>query len=211
MPDAARAVARQAPIGKPPPSPLASVMMSGVMPRPLVGEQPAGAAHAALHLVEDQQQVVLVAQPPQLLEERGLAPGGCRPRPGSARSGPPRCRSPIAASTAREVAERHLRRSRAAPGGSPRDTCPGRRPRWSPCVRPWKAPSKVMIAVALGLAALEVEAPRHLDRALERLGARVAEEHGVGEGLRDQPLGELLLRPRCRRGWSSARASRPAP
>ena len=31
-------------------------------PGPLVGEQPAGAPHPALHLVEDQQEIVLVAQ-----------------------------------------------------------------------------------------------------------------------------------------------------
>ena len=62
MPLAASAVARQAPIGKPPPMPLAIAMMSGVDARPLMGEQLAGAADAGLHLVEDQEQAVLVAE-----------------------------------------------------------------------------------------------------------------------------------------------------
>ena len=38
-------------------------------PGPLVGEQPAGTPHPALHLVQDQQEIVLVAQLAQLLEE----------------------------------------------------------------------------------------------------------------------------------------------
>jgi hypothetical protein len=46
---------------------------------------------------------------------------------------------------------------------------------------------------ALRLAALEMEAARHLDRAFDRLGTGVAEERRVGEGVGDQTLGELLL------------------
>ncbi len=37
----------------------------------LIGKQLAGTPHPDLHLVEDQQQVVLVADPPHLLEIAG--------------------------------------------------------------------------------------------------------------------------------------------
>ena len=43
-----------APIGRPPPRPLASVIASGHDAELLVGPQRAGAAHAGLDLVEDQ-------------------------------------------------------------------------------------------------------------------------------------------------------------
>ena len=69
MPEAASAVARHAPIGKPPPSALASDITSGRHAEALVGEEIAGAAHAGLHLVEGQQQAVLVAELAQRLEE----------------------------------------------------------------------------------------------------------------------------------------------
>ncbi len=62
MPLPASAVARQAPTGNPPPSALATPMTSGVTPAALIGEEAAGAADAGLHLVEHQQQAVLVAQ-----------------------------------------------------------------------------------------------------------------------------------------------------
>ena len=44
-----------------------------------------------------------------------------------------------------------------------------------------------------GLAIGVVEAARRLDRAFDRLGARIAEEHHVGEGRIRQPLGEAFL------------------
>jgi len=40
-----------------------------VTPRRFVGEQIAGAAHTGLHLVEDQQHAIVVAELPQRLEE----------------------------------------------------------------------------------------------------------------------------------------------
>ena len=47
--------------------------------------------------------------------------------------------------------------------------------------------------VPLRLAGVVEVLARHLDRALDRLGARVGDEHRVGEGRRDQPLGQRLL------------------
>ena len=47
-------------------------------------------------------------------------------------------------------------------------------------------------AVALGLAARPMEAPHHLDAGLHGLRTRVADEHGVGEAVRDQPVGQPL-------------------
>ena len=47
--------------------------------------------------------------------------------------------------------------------------------------------------VALGMADMRLVLARHLDRQLDRLGPRIVEEHGVGEAVGDQPLGEALL------------------
>ncbi len=48
-------------------------------------------------------------------------------------------------------------------------------------------------AVFLGAAGLVVIFAHHLDGAFERLGAGIAEEHRVGEGVGDQAVGEALL------------------
>ena len=51
-----------APMGSPPPSALASVMMSGFHAVMLMGKELAGASDPDLHLVEHQQQLVAIAQ-----------------------------------------------------------------------------------------------------------------------------------------------------
>jgi hypothetical protein len=59
--------------------------MSGSMPVMFVGVEPAGAGNAALHLVQHQHQIMLVGEIAQAAHEGLGWPGGCRPRPGSAR------------------------------------------------------------------------------------------------------------------------------
>ena len=59
-------------------------------------------------------------------------------------------------------------------------------------VRPWNAPSKQMKRKRSRLAGVGHGAAHHLDHALVRLGARVAEEHAVGERRVDQPLRQPL-------------------
>ena len=54
----------QAPIGMPPPRPLATVTMSAVMPAVSCANQRAGAADAGLHLVEPEQRAVVGGDPP---------------------------------------------------------------------------------------------------------------------------------------------------
>ena len=59
-------------------------------------------------------------------------------------------------------------------------------------VRPWKAPSKVMMRQRSGSPARPVVAPHGLDRTLDRLGPGIADEDRVGEGMGDQPVGQPL-------------------
>ena len=51
-----------------------------------------------------------------------------------------------------------------------------------------KSDQLVLVGIALGV----MIAPRGLDRAFDRLGARIGEEHRVGEGQVDQPLRQRL-------------------
>ena len=157
---------------------------------PLVGEQLAGAAHAGLHLVEDQQQAVLVAELAQRAEERrrddahaALALDRLDQDGGGL--GPDRALDRF------EIAERHLveavdRRAEAfeifllAGGGERRQRAAV------------EGALEGDDAVALGLAARRLVFARHLDRAFHRLGAGIGEEHVVGEARRAQPLGQPL-------------------
>ena len=73
----------------------------------------------------------------------------------------------------------------------------------APMVRPWKPPSSTTKSPPGAAPA------RELDRALDRLGARVAEEHLAAERQLRQPLGQPHAAARCRRGCPRA-SSRPA-
>ena len=77
-------------------------------------------------------------------------------------------------------------------------------------VRPWKAPSKVMMRKRSGWPLADMILARHLDGGLVGLGARIGEEHDVGEGRLDEPLAPAARLPGCGRGSTCARACRPA-
>ena len=191
MPLAASSVARNAPTGKAAADALGDRHDVGRDARPLVGEQLAGAAHAALHLVEDEQQAVLVAQLAQALQELVGADAHAalalhRLDHDGGRLGPDRLLDGL------QVAERHEIEARrrlaeafqillVAGGGDG-----GERAAVEGALEGDDAP-------ALGMAVGEVVAPRQLDGALAGLGAGIAEEHLVGEGRLAQPLGQPLL------------------
>ena len=98
---------------------------------------------------------------------------------------------PIAASTAaRSVSGIWSKPSTLGPK-------PSRYLAWPPAaiiasVRPWNAPSKVKRAIALGTAVDRMAPARHLHRRLVGLGARIGEEHEIGEGRVDETAGKAL-------------------
>ena len=157
---------------------------------PFVREQLAGAAHAALHLVEHQQQAVLVAQLAQGLEElRGDAHAALalhRLDHDGGGLGPDGLFRRLEVAEGHEIeAGRRLAEAfqvlLVAGGGDG-----GERAAVEGALEGDDAPP-------LGLAVGEVVAPRQLDGALAGFGARIAEEHLVGERGLAQPLGETLL------------------
>jgi hypothetical protein len=148
-------------------------------------------AHAALHLVENQERAGLIAQIAQALQalvghhtdaafaldrldHHGAGAVGDR-RADRVVVGPFQMREPR---HQRAIALDHLLgpRRRDGPGGPAME-----RALEGDDLHPF------------GLAVLIVELPRHLDRKLGRLGAGVGEEHCVGKGAVDQQVSQPLL------------------
>ena len=187
---AASAVAMQAPSGKPPPIPLASAAMSGVTPACSIAQKAAGAADAGLHLVQHQQQAMLVAERAQADEKRArddahaaFALNGLDQYAGGVRADQRAHRVEIAEGRLIEAVDRRAEaveifgiaaggdgRQRAAVEGA------------LECDQP----------IALGAPARRMIFARRLDRAFDRLGARIGEEGEIGEGRLRQPFGEPL-------------------
>ena len=160
-------------------------------PFPFMGEELAGAAHAALHLVIDQHQAELVAdrtQAPEIALRRASKPALALHRLDQDAGG-------LLADLGThlvEIAEGDMveaRRGRAesleillvAGSGERRERAPvegagtGDEPGF------------------LGMAGLGLVFARHLDGAFHRLGAGIAEKDAVGEGVVDEAPGNLLL------------------
>ena len=156
-----------------------------------MGEEAAGAADARLHLVEDEQQAVFVAEPAQLLHEV-LRHGA---KPPLALHGLDEDRRRLLGDRVpdgRNVAEGQLQEARGLgaealdvfllPAG--RDGGDG-----AAVESALEGEDVVLAGVTLG----KVVAPGRLDRAFQRLGARIGEEHLVGEGRLRQPAAEAFL------------------
>ena len=189
MPLAASAVARQAPTGKPPPSAFAMRHDVGRDAGVLIGEQLAGAADAGLHFVEDQQ--AGRARRTVCAMRAGNACGTTRTPP-SPMTGSIRMAA-VSGPMAFLVASRSANGTWSKPGDRRTEAVEiflvaggGERGQRAAVERAFEGDD----AVALRLAVGRLIFARHLDRALDRLGAGIPEEHGVGEGRRAQPLGQ---------------------
>ena len=157
----------------------------------LMGEQPTRPPHAALDLVKDQKQALVVAKGAQVAQ--GLP--GHRPEAALALDGLDQDGGRLVRDGRLEgihVAERHLFET-GRPGAEPFQIFGlaaggdrGDRPAMEGALEGDDAD-------ALGLASGVEMAARGLDRALDRLGARIGEEDPVGEGRRAQALGETRL------------------
>ena len=151
--------------------PLATIMMSGGDPRPFMREKAAGAAHAALDLVEDQEKPMLVAKVAQALETLVGAAGGCRFRPGSGSTMiAPTSGSAAAARSASWSPKGSCRKPGRRGARSPWSVSRTRRQRsrrWSGRGRP---PLERQDCGALGRVALGPVLAGHLDGEFRRLG-----------------------------------------
>ncbi len=171
--------------------PFAMAHDVGLDPGPFMGEELAGAAHAGLDLVEDQDQALLVAKLAQGAQEFDVD----------------RAHAPLALDRLdddggggfvddllqrRHVVRRHLVEAfhlgpkalqifRVAAGG---DAGQG---------TAVKAALEADDAEALGIAVHEMVAARHLEGELAGLRSRIGEEHRVGKSVRHQLGGQHLL------------------
>ena len=156
-----------------------------------MGEQPSGAAHAGLHLVEHQKDAELVGDFAQALEvivarggEPALALHRLDDNAGRLR---PDHRPHLVEIAVGDMIETRRRRPEAlevflvAGGGERRQRAAVERA------------GAANQPHALGMAGLGVVFARDLDRGFHRLGARVAEEGGVGEGNGGEALGGTIL------------------
>ncbi len=158
---------------------------------PLIGEELAGAADAGLHLVHDQQQPLGVAERPKLAQEA--------------------VRKGTHAALALQRLDHHRRRLGGHRRLDERDVAKGD---LVEAVRLGAEAFQIFLlaaggerrqraamegaldrqdAIALGMAVHIVVAPRRLDGAFVRLGARIGEKDAIGEARRDEPVGEPLL------------------
>ncbi len=153
---------------------------------PFMREQLAGAAHAGLHLIHAEDDVVFVAHRAQVAQELHVGRTHAalaldRLDDDAAGAGPDRVTHRVHV-VERDVVEAFHHRAEAlqvvrVAGG-------GERGQRAAVERALEADE----AEALRLAGVGHGAAHHLDHALVRLGARVAEEHAVGERRIDQPL-----------------------
>jgi hypothetical protein len=156
----------------------------------LVGVEPAGAGDPALHLVEHQHQVALVAEAPQALHEFGAG-----------RADAAFALDRLDQEAGAVLVERRLGGGEVVEldddeaGQQGREAVPelglvgGADRRHRPAV---EGVAEGDEDVLLRPPVVEMVAARRLDRALDRLGAGIGEEHRVGEAVLDQPLGEGL-------------------
>ena len=157
---------------------------------PFMREQPPGAAHAALHLVKDQEHAVLVAQgaqAPEIINRHGCNPAFALNRLDEDGGG--------------IGIDKRLDRGEIAGRSMLETTC-----RWAETLEIGRIPAgrdgtqrpaveragKGDDVRTLGLALVMEIAPGRLDGAFERLGAGICEEHLVGKGNLSQPLGEAF-------------------
>ena len=153
---------------------------------PFMREQLAGAAHAGLHLIHAEDDVVLVAHRAQVAQELRIGRAHAafaldRLDDDAAGAGPDLVAHRVHVAE-RNVIEPFHHRTEAVQivfvaGG-------GERGQRAAMERALEADEPE----AFRLAGVEHGAAHHLDHALVRLGARVAEEHAVGERRVDQPL-----------------------